>query len=73
MYKIIISNNNKSIVSIISKAQFNRIKKLEYIGGFKRFTIDLYSNDEPKQKSDIVEVLKTVFYISFAELQSLTH
>lgn len=77
MYKIIISNNSKSIVSIISKAQFNRIKKLEYIGGFKRFTIDLYSNDEPKQKSDIVEVLKflatTVFYISFAELQSLTH
>ena len=80
MYKVIITDNeglNKSITSVISKAQFNRIKKLEYIGGFKRFSIDLYSDDEPKQKSEIIEVLKflatTVFYISFAELQSLTH
>ena len=79
MYKTIISDNeglNKSITSVVSKEQFNRIEKLEYIGGFKRFTIDLYLDDEPKQKSEIIEVLKflalNVFYISFAELQSLT-
>lgn len=70
MYKIILSTNdsaNKNITCVVSKNQYSRIQQLENLGGFKRFDIELYSDDEPKQKSEIKECLnwlgQFVFYM----------
>jgi len=56
MYKIILYSNDsttKNLCCTVSKAQFKRIENAQNIGGFKRFSLDLYSDEEPKQKSEI--------------------
>lgn len=74
MYKVIITTNdslNKSITAILSKAQYNRIDDAKNTGGFLRYDVELYSDDEPKQKSDITKALQflsdNVFYCSVGE------
>jgi hypothetical protein len=77
MYKVIISticDSKKSITVILSKAQYNRFANNQNIGGFQRYALDIYSDDEPKQKSNIIEALQFVslyvFYCTFKEIQS---
>jgi hypothetical protein len=56
MYKITLYTNdgtNKNLSCIVSKSQYNRILNSQNLGGFKRFEIDLFSDKEPKQKSEI--------------------
>jgi len=60
MYKVIITTNdglNKSITKVVSESQFKRLDAFQNMGGFKRYDLELYSDDEPKQRSEIVEVL----------------
>lgn len=77
MYKVIIATNdnlNKSITVILSKAQYNRVDNAKTTGGFLRYDVELYSDNEPKQKSDIIKALQflsdNVFYCSVGEIQS---
>lgn len=77
MYKAIITTNdnlNKNVTVVLSNTQFNRIDNAKNIGGFLRYDVELYSDDEPKQKSDIIQALQfladNVFYCSFNEVQS---
>jgi hypothetical protein len=77
MYKVIISTicgSKKDATVILSKAQYNRFANSQNIGGFKRYTLDIYSDNEPKQKSNIIEALQfvslNVFYCTFEEIQS---
>jgi len=78
MYKIIVSTNDnthKNLSCVVSKAQFNRIQKIENLGGFNRFYLDLITDKEPKQKSQFLQALsflsESVFYCSVAELQKI--
>jgi hypothetical protein len=77
MYKVIISTicgSKKDTTVILSKAQYNRFANNQNIGGFKRYALDIYSDNEPKQKSNIIEALQFVslyvFYCTFEEIQS---
>ena len=76
MYKIILNledGRKDTIQCVISNSQFNRIEKAQFLGGFKRFDIELYSDDEPKQKSEIIQAFKflceKVFFCKIEELQ----
>jgi hypothetical protein len=76
MYKIILNledGRKDQLKCIVSKAQFNRLQNALYLGGFKRFDIELYSDDEPKQKSEIIQAFKflceKVFFCKIEELQ----
>jgi hypothetical protein len=76
MYKVIISTicgSKKDITVTLSKAQYNRFENSQNIGGFQRYALDIYSDDEPKQKSDIIIALQFValyvFYCPFKEVQ----
>ena len=56
MYKIILSTNDntkRNLTCVVSKAQLNRLQNSENLGGFKRFDVETYSDDEPKQRSEI--------------------
>lgn len=77
MYKIILStndSNNKKFEGVISKAQFTRIENAVNLGGFKRFDVELYSDNEPKQPSEINFVFSflavNVFGCTVSELKN---
>jgi hypothetical protein len=76
MYKIIINledGRKDTIQCVISKQQHKRIEKAQFLGGFKRFDIELYSDNEPTQKSEITKALmflcEKVFFCKIEELQ----
>lgn len=77
MYKVIVTTNdsaNKTITVILSERQYERIIEGSNVGGFKRYDVELYSDNEPKQKSDIIAIMQFlssyVFYCTLSELQS---
>lgn len=75
MYKVIITTNdgfNKSITKVVSENQFNRLDKFQNLGGFRRYNIDLYSDDEPKQRSEIIEVLNFLnSFVFYSDIKSI--
>lgn len=77
MYKVIITtedNLNKQIESVVNLPQYNRLLNCQNLGGFKRYDVELYSDNEPKQRSEIIDTLnflaKNVFYCTLTELQT---
>jgi hypothetical protein len=78
MYKIILTTecgSKQNLSCVISKAQYNAISNALYLGGFKRFDIELYSDNEPKQKSEINFALSflsiNVFKCSVIDLKKI--
>jgi hypothetical protein len=76
MYRIVLTTNdntNKKFACIVSKAQYNRINNAQNIGGFKRYDVELYSDNEPKQRSEINFALSflavNVFYCTVSDLK----
>lgn len=70
MYKVVVSTNdsrNKSITATITKRQYRALEDSQNVGGFKRYDVELYSDDEPKKPTDFnwvigflaIEVFKT--------------
>lgn len=46
-------SNNTTAQILVSDKILQKLYSLKYMGGFKRFEIDIYSDKEPKTKSQL--------------------
>ncbi len=45
------------VTAIVLRKHYRKLQELEHLGGFKRFGLSLYSDDEHRQKPEIDKVL----------------
>ena len=48
--------NRKRMYVIVNKQNFDDLEKLKYAGGFKRFSMDLYTDDSQKSLTNVNEI-----------------
>lgn len=61
MYKVILTTNDdskSSVGAIVNKKEYVLLEtRYQFVGGFQRFDISLYSDDEPRQRSQFETIV----------------